>query len=65
MLRSLKIVNSHKEPRSKEEYMEGKTTFFFVRVQESLEYSLTMTGKANIIILIHATLCTDTFQATI
>jgi len=45
--------------------MEGKTAFFFLEYERVWNILLTMIGKANIIVLIHATLCTDTFQATI
>ena len=45
--------------------MEGKTPFCFLEYERVWNILLTMTGKASIIVLIHATLCTDTFQATI
>ena len=46
--------------------MEGKTPFCFLEYERVWNILLTkITGKASIIVLIHATLCTDTFQATI
>ena len=45
--------------------MEGKTPFCFLEYERVWNILLTMTVKASIIVLIHATLCTDTFQATI
>ena len=45
--------------------MEGKTPCCSLEYERVWNILLTITGKASIIVLIHATLCADTFQATI
>ena len=45
--------------------MKGKTVLCFLEYERVWNILLTMIGKTNITVFIHATLCIDTFQATI